>query len=124
VSFQLTLRYSGPRGAKVEHERFDALDPALERLERRVDELAVDARRKPVDLGVRQFEPVQQVAARAQITGPGRVRPAVAGGIDIRGDGSMEAFTGRLRRQVVELEKGESAAEGLRRVLSGGQDER
>jgi hypothetical protein len=123
VSFRLTLRYSGPKGAKVDHERFEALGPALDELDRRVAALAGDARGKTVDLGVRQFEPVQQVAARAQVAGPGRLRPRVAGGIDIRGDGSMEAFTGRVRREVVELRDGESPVDGLRRAL-GGQDER
>jgi len=119
VSYQLTLRYSGPKGAKVEHQQFEALGPALDELERRVDGLAGDARRRTIDLGVRQFEPVQQVAARAQVAGPGRLRPRVAGGIDIRGDGSLEAFTGRVKRVVVELEDGESAFDGLRRKLGG-----
>jgi hypothetical protein len=119
VSFQLTLRYSGPRGAKVDRERFDGLAPALDELERRLPELARDAGRKTIDLGLREFEPVQQVAARAQVAGPGRLRPRVAGGIDVRGDGSMEAFTGRVRREVVELQDGESVVEALRRVLGG-----
>ena len=67
VSFVLTLRYSGPSGARVEHERFEELAAALDALERRADGLAGDARRRTVDLGVRQFEPVQQVAARVEV---------------------------------------------------------
>jgi hypothetical protein len=124
VSFRLILRYSGPRGAKVERERFEALEPALDELERRVDGLAGDARRKTIDLGVREFEPVQQVAARVEVVGPGRFRPRYAGGVDVRGDGSLEAFTGRVRRVVVELEDGESAVDGLRRTLAGAENQR
>ena len=46
---------------------------------------------------IRRLEPVQLVVGRLELTGPGRLRA----GIDVRGDGSSEAFTGRLRRQVI-----------------------
>ncbi len=52
--------------------------------------------------------------ARAELRGPG----GAAGGIDVRGDGSAEAFVGRWRRQVVEQARGEDAYAALRRVLS------
>jgi hypothetical protein len=36
----------------------------------------------------------------------------------VRGDGSSEAFVGRLHRQVVEQRDGESAYDALRRELA------
>ena len=69
--------------------------------------------RKTVDLKHKKFEPIQQVAARGELRGDGR-----RGGVDVRGDGSVEAWTGRWSRSVVVQEKGESAYDALRRALN------
>ena len=106
MSWRLTLRV----GPKVRRSEFETLDEAVEGLR---SGLAVAPRRETVDLRVRSFEPIQQVAARGELAGPKRAR----GGIDVRGDGSAEAFVGKLRRQVVELEPGEDAFSALERVL-------
>ena len=100
---------SGPRV-----ERLDAasLDAALDLIEERARALA-RTRSKPVELRFRTFEPVQHVAHRLEL----RAERGLRAGVDVRGDGSVEAWTGRLRRQVVAQEPGESAYAALRRTL-------
>jgi hypothetical protein len=110
--YRVTIR----AGPKVDHETVDALEAALDLLERRMEALAPAVGRPAVDLRYRRFEPIQQVAARGELAGPGRVR----GGIDLRGDGSTEAFTGRVRRRLVEQRDGETAYAALRRALGAG----
>jgi hypothetical protein len=78
-----------------------------------MEALAGSERRSTVDLRYRRFKPIQQVAVRGEVSGPKRLR----GGIDLRGDGSLEAFTGKLRRRVVEQERGETPYAALRRAL-------
>jgi hypothetical protein len=110
--FTLTLRYTATRGARVERVRFSALAETLDALENRARALAREVGRETIDLHVRRFEPEQQVAARGEVAGP-----RVHGGVDVRGDGSVDAFTGRLRRQVVVPLAGESPYDALRRAL-------
>jgi hypothetical protein len=109
AAYKLTVRR---RGA-TECARFASLAQALSALEARLDDLAPGARRAPERALARELEPVQQVALRGEVAGPG-----VRGGIDVRGDGSAEAFTGRWRRVLVERETGETAYDALRRALS------
>lgn len=109
-SYVVTVR----RGPRVEKLRFDDLPGALEAIEQRGRELqngvgamAVGGRM------MRRIEPVQQVVARLELSGPGRLRA----GIDVRGDGSSEGFTGRVRRRLIEQRRGESAYQALRREV-------
>jgi hypothetical protein len=104
-------------GPVVEHASYPTLDAAIDALQLRLRELEPLAQRDPVKVLSRSFDPVRQVAARAEVAGPRRPLPAVRGGVDLRGDGSTEAYTGRWRRTLVESERGESAVEALRRVL-------
>jgi hypothetical protein len=101
-------------GAKVRKERYPDLDTALDALEDIATELADGASVRPVGgTLIRKLEPVQQVVGRVEVAGPNRLRA----GVDVRGDGSSEAFTGRVRRRVVEQRRRESAYDALRRVL-------
>ena len=109
-SYRVTVR----RGGRVERERFSSLDEALDGIESRGAELQRTARSTPVDTKILgRYEPVQQVAARLELSGPGGVK----GGVDVRGDGSAEAYTGRLRRRLLEPRGRESPYEALRRAL-------
>jgi len=105
--YKLVMRF-GPR---VEKERFASLEDALRALESRIP--AVSRREKRSAFG-RDYDPVRQVAGRLELHGP----QGAHGGIDVRGDGSAEAYTGWVRKRIVEAEKGESAAEALRRALT------
>ncbi len=105
-------------GPRIERRRFEELDAALDEAERRGLELARDAPRGSVDVKIKRFEPVQQVAARIELAGPERLAPSVRAGVDVRGDGSSEAYLGRIRRQLVDLRGGETAWTALRRVLA------
>ena len=99
-------------GPKVEKLRAEALEEALDLLEREGRVLAAGPGRRTVDLRARTFTPQQQVAGRVEVAGPG-----VRAGIDVRGDGETEAWTGRVRRRVVEQEERENPYQALRRVL-------
>lgn len=114
MPWQLTVRASH----RVERTRFDALDEALSALEARGRKLAGSTPRKPVDVKLKQFEPVQQVVARLELAGPERLMPSVRAGVDVRGNGSTEAFRGRIRRRLLEQRPGEDAFAALRRALT------
>ena len=102
-------------GAKVKKQRHAQLGEALRELERQGRELeqTADGHAEGGTL-IRRLEPVQIVVARLELSGPGRLRV----GVDVRGDGSSEAFTGRVRRRVLEQRGGESAYDALRRELA------
>jgi hypothetical protein len=109
-SYRLTVR----SGARVRKERYPDLDSALAAVERIGTELADGAEARPAGGSlIRRIEPVQQVVGRIELAGPARLRA----GVDVRGDGSSEAFTGRVRRKLVEQRRGEDAYGALRREL-------
>ncbi len=95
-------------------ERYTELEAAVGAVEEHGRELerGTDARAVGGTL-IRRIEPAHQVVARLELRGPGRLRA----GVDVRGDGSSEAFTGRVRRRLVEQRKGEDAYSALRRAL-------
>ena len=110
-NYTLTIRAD----SRARKQRFDELSTALAAIEARGRELQAAAHERPVGgTLIRRLEPVQLVVARLELSGPGQLRA----GVDVRGDGSSEAFTGRLRRQVLEQRDGESAYDALRRALA------
>ncbi len=112
--YTLTVR-DGPRVAR---ERHPELETALDALQARVLQLGARPPRETVDVRTRTFSPAEQVVARAELSGPERLLPRIRAGVDVRGDGSAEAWTGRARRQPIEQQDGETALAALRRVLT------
>jgi hypothetical protein len=110
-AYTLTTR----AGAKVRKRHHTDLVDALRELEREGRELeqGADGQARGGML-MRRLEAVQVVVARLELSGPGRLRA----GVDVRGDGSSEAFIGRVRRRVLEQRPGESAYDALRRELT------
>jgi hypothetical protein len=109
--YTLTIR----AGARVRKTHHPSLDAALADLEQEGRELEAGAGERPVGgTLIRRLEPVQIVVGRLELTGPGRLRA----GVDVRGDGSSEAYTGRVRRQLIEQQGRETPFDALRRVLA------
>jgi hypothetical protein len=109
--YTLVVRTEG----KVRKTHYSALTEAVTELEREGRDLAAGAHERPQGgTIIRKLEPVQIVLARLELSGPRRLRV----GVDVRGDGSSEAFSGRLRRRVLEQRDGESAYDALRRELT------
>jgi hypothetical protein len=113
VPYTVTVRV----GPKVTRRRVASLPDAVDLLERELCALGPAARRAPARALSREIAPVAQVAARGELSGPGRIRPRVRAGADVRGDGSIEAYHGKMRREVIAQERGETAFDALRRAL-------
>jgi len=109
----LTVR-DGPRVAR---KRYETLGETVQAMEHELDELAPATRRRAIQVVGKSFDAARQVAVRAEISGPGGWPSGARGGVDMRGDGSTEAYTGRLRRKLVQLRSGETPYEGLSRAL-------
>jgi hypothetical protein len=100
------------REGAVEKQHFEDLVAALDALELEARAFANTERRESA-LGImRSYEPDEIVALRAEVSGR-----RVHAGVDVRGDGSAEAFTGRVRRRLLTPDAGESPYDTLRRAL-------
>lgn len=97
-------------GPEVTSSRHGSLDEALDAIAAAMGGTGRERERHVLG---RRYEPVGQVAGRFELRGPGGVR----GGIDVRGDGSAEAFRGRIRKVVVAAGHGETPLDALRRAL-------
>src|SRR5689334_11760216 len=112
VDWRMTVR----AGSKVERDRFPTLESALAAAGARVEELRDEAPRSKARALLREYEPVQQVSARVELARGRLGRPR--GGVDVRGDGSTEAWVGLVRKQLVAPSDGEDPVLALERVLT------
>jgi hypothetical protein len=113
MPWRLTVR----TGSRVERLKFADADQALDALERRARELVKSAPNKEAGGRVKRYEPVEQVFARLELSGPQRLLPSVHAGLDVRGDGSIEAYRGRVTRALIDQNKGENPYAALRRAV-------
>lgn len=99
----------------MERRRFDDLDTAVEAAQRSAEEIRDEGTLEKVSM-LRDFDPAVQVKARLEISGPGWLHPPTAG-VDLRGDGSLVAYSGSVRRTELPLKRRESPFDAVRRTL-------
>jgi hypothetical protein len=97
-------------GAEVTKERYPTLDEALAAIDGAIGGVGREPARR--FLG-REYDAETQVAGRFEVRAPGG-----RGGVDVRGDGSAEAYVGWIRKRPVAREGRESATDALRRALA------
>jgi hypothetical protein len=114
-AWKLTVRH----GSDVAREDFDDLDAALAAAERRAEAIRAEG---PLEdrSALRDFSPSDQVHARLEISGKGLLRPPTAG-VDVRGDGSLVAYSGAVRREEVKARQGQSPFDAVRAALRSRQ---
>ena len=98
---------------QVDRQRFDESRDAWDALAAAVREHEEEPPLEATKSLFREYEPVQQVAARIELAGPHGLRC----GVDVRGDGSSEAWVGRVRKRLVEREDGETTVQALLRDM-------
>jgi hypothetical protein len=115
VAYRVSVR----SGGSVVRETVDEVGEAVGWVERAARETEQRPQLDAIDLRARRFEPEDLIAARAELAGPQRWRPDVRAGLDVRGDGSVRAWTadGATGRAELEPRDGEDAYAALRRAL-------
>jgi hypothetical protein len=98
-------------GPKVERERFEALEEAVDALRARTTQIAT-AGRLGAAQGFREYEPGERVQARLQVTSGGWLRGREAG-IDVMGDGRLIPFVGAIRRRELDGDPFDAVAAAL-----------
>jgi hypothetical protein len=113
MAYTVTIRV----GPKVRRWRHDQLATAIDTLEIELTTLGPAARRETRKALSREYGPADQVAARGELSGPSRLAPRVRAGADVRGDGSIVVYQGKVRRELIACERGERPFDALRRTL-------
>ena len=85
-------------GGDVEHAGFDDLAEAVAAMRTRALEIRSEGPARPIR-SIRHFEPSDQVNARLQLTGSGKLFRKPSAGVDVRGDGTFVPFAGGVTRE-------------------------
>jgi hypothetical protein len=112
ASWKLSVRH----GSEVFNEAFESLDDAIASMTRRAEEIQAEGP-LPAASTLRDYQARDQVHARLQLTGRGLLRKPVAG-VDVRGDGSLVAYRGGLRREELEPDGQETPFDVVRKTLA------
>jgi hypothetical protein len=72
----------------------------------------------PPGTRLRRYSPEEQVVARIELSGPQRRLASVHAGVDVRGDGSTEAYVGRVRRRALDIGPDDDTIAALRRAIA------
>jgi hypothetical protein len=115
MPYRVTIRTVG----SVDRRDHESLEAALDAVEAAVRIAAAGPRAKAIDLRARRWSPEEQVRTRVELKGPERWRPTTRAGIDVLGNGSLQAWTGAPERRAVKPAEGEDAYAALRRALTG-----
>jgi hypothetical protein len=110
--WKLTVRHA----SEVTHQEFDDLDSAIAVMQTKAEEIRGEGPLAPSS-ALREFSPADQVHARLQISGNGLLHRLNAG-VDVKGDGSLLAFRGTLKREELAPSEAKSPFEAVRETLS------
>ena len=113
MPYTVTIRV----GPKVTRSRHAELRDAIDALEIQLTTLGPAGRRETRKALTREYGPEAQVSARGELSGPSRLRPRVRAGADVRGDGSIEVYRGKVQRSLIASARGERPFDALRRTL-------
>jgi len=102
----------------VERERFASLEDAVAGLERRAEAIRAEGGLEETSM-IRTYAPGDQVHARLELSGAGRLRRAEAG-LDVMGDGRLVPYKGAIRKKQLAPRSGRSPYEAIRAALSAG----
>lgn len=111
MSWKVTVRH----GSQVERKRFETLGEALDEARARVDAVRREGGLPEIS-AFRDYAPDQRVHARIEISGPGLIR-SPEGGLDVTGDGSVVAYKGAIRKQLLGATSLDDAFSRLREAL-------
>ncbi|HSD25535.1 MAG TPA: hypothetical protein VLB79_14540 [Solirubrobacterales bacterium] len=111
MSWKVTVRH----GSSVGRERCATLDEAIAEARRRVEQVRSEGGLPAISV-FRKHTPGQRVHARIEISGPGIFR-APEGGIDVMGDGKAIAYTGAIRKEMIDADSLDDAFERLTEEL-------